>query len=109
MGRERHHPEHDGTTPPARRCGRLVAIMINAIRIHTMIESDNLRIPELAGLVGKRVEILVVEEDAASAVASTPGVTAEPGAGNLTQVDGRGERGTSPRLTADRGHPTPVS
>jgi len=54
--------------------------MIHAIRFHTTIESDNLRIPELARLVGKRVEILVVEDDPASAVIPVPGAAAEPGA-----------------------------
>jgi hypothetical protein len=38
--------------------------MAQAIRIHTTVESENLRIPELAALVGKRVEVIVVEDDA---------------------------------------------
>jgi hypothetical protein len=37
--------------------------MISAIRIRTTIESEVLRIPELAALVGRRVEVIVVEED----------------------------------------------
>ena len=35
---------------------------MNAIRIHTRIESDTLRLPELKPLVGKDVEIIVLEE-----------------------------------------------
>ena len=52
--------------------------MINAIRIRTLIESDSLRIPELAGLIGKRVEILVLEDEAAAAGAPLPGASADP-------------------------------
>ena len=51
--------------------------MVRAIRIHTTVESDTLRIPELAALVGKRVEIIVVEEDAARAQGDEASV-AEP-------------------------------
>lgn len=69
---------YDCQAPSARGRGRLLfASMINAIRIRTTIESDNLRIPELAGLIGKRVEILVVEDDAASAVAPVPDAASE--------------------------------
>lgn len=61
--------------------------MVNAIRIHTTIESDNLRIPELARLVGKRVEILVVEDDAESVNDGEPVANAEPG-GSRSRVLG---------------------
>ncbi len=40
--------------------------MISAIRIRTTIESDRLQIPELSRLIGRRVEILVVEDDVAN-------------------------------------------
>lgn len=39
--------------------------MINAIRVRTTVESDKLQIPELSKLIGRHVEILVVEEDVA--------------------------------------------
>jgi hypothetical protein len=38
--------------------------MMNAIRIHRQIDSDTLQIPELRPLIGKRVEIIVLEEAA---------------------------------------------
>ncbi|MBK8256222.1 MAG: hypothetical protein IPK82_26590 [Polyangiaceae bacterium] len=44
--------------------------MINAIRVRTIIESDRLQIPELSKLIGRRVEILVVEDDAVTIGAS---------------------------------------
>lgn len=56
-------------------------VMINAVRIRTTIESENLRIPELAGLVGKRVEIIVVEDEPASAAGTGPNGAAEPPTG----------------------------
>jgi hypothetical protein len=37
----------------------------HAIRIQTRVESDTLRIPELLLLVGKRVEVIVIEEEGA--------------------------------------------
>ena len=39
--------------------------MAHAIRVHTRVESDTLRIPELLPLVGKRVEVIVLEEEGA--------------------------------------------
>ena len=39
--------------------------MTHAIRVHTRVESDTLRIPELVSLVGKRVEVIVLEEEGA--------------------------------------------
>lgn len=39
--------------------------MTHAIRVHTRVESDTLRIPELWPLVGKRVEVIVLEEEGA--------------------------------------------
>jgi hypothetical protein len=46
--------------------------MTNAIRFHTTIESENLWIPELAALMGKRVEIIVVEDEPASTTIASP-------------------------------------
>ncbi len=37
--------------------------MVDAIRFHTTVQSEELRIPELAALVGRRVEILVLALD----------------------------------------------
>lgn len=37
--------------------------MANAISVHTTLESENLRIPELAPFIGKKVQIIVVEEE----------------------------------------------
>jgi len=34
----------------------------DAIRIHTNLESTTLNLPQLSGLVGKRVEIIVIED-----------------------------------------------
>jgi hypothetical protein len=39
---------------------------MNAIKIHTHLDSDTIRLPELRPMVGKDVEIIVIEE------ASTP-------------------------------------
>ena len=39
--------------------------MPTAIRVHAPIESDTLKIPELVSLLGKRVEVLVVEDEPA--------------------------------------------
>jgi hypothetical protein len=47
--------------------GRLHVIMANAISVHTTLHSENLRIPELAPFIGKRVQIIVVEEDLSTA------------------------------------------
>ena len=40
---------------------------MNAIKIHTHLESDTIRIPELQPMVGKDVEITVIEEAARTA------------------------------------------
>jgi hypothetical protein len=39
--------------------------MVNAICVHTTLNSDNLRIPELLPFVGKKVQIIVVEDEPA--------------------------------------------
>jgi hypothetical protein len=47
---------------------------MNAIRIHKTIESEILHLPELKPLVGRAVEIIVLEEEPVSGV--------RPGTGN---------------------------
>jgi hypothetical protein len=42
-------------------------LTVNAIRIRTKLESHTLHLPELQALVGKTVEIIVLEESGASA------------------------------------------
>lgn len=42
---------------------RLYVVMANAISLHTTLESENLRLPELAPFIGKKVQIIVVEEE----------------------------------------------
>jgi hypothetical protein len=64
--------------------------MINAIRLRTLVESEDVRIPELARLVGKRVEILVVEDEA-------PGPFADEGKATASDVQ------RTPRLGTLRG------
>jgi hypothetical protein len=46
--------------------------MLNAIRLHTRVDSDVLRIPELLPLVGRCVEIIIIEDESSveEAVAS---------------------------------------
>ena len=43
---------------------------MNAVRIHRKLESDTLHLPELKPLIGKTVEIIVLEEPV---LAFTPG------------------------------------
>ena len=37
---------------------------MNAVRIHRKVESETLRLPELRSMIGKQVEIIVMEEPA---------------------------------------------
>jgi hypothetical protein len=37
--------------------------MANAICVHTTLESENMRIPGLSPFIGKRVQIIVVEDE----------------------------------------------
>ncbi|WP_437752564.1 DUF2281 domain-containing protein [Sorangium sp. So ce1389] len=46
--------------------------MANVIRIHTQITSDTLHIPELAALVGRNVEVIILEEESAPRSRPTP-------------------------------------
>lgn len=46
---------------------------MNAVRIHRKLESDTLHLPELRPLIGKAVEIIILEEP-------TPAIT--PGTGD---------------------------
>jgi hypothetical protein len=39
---------------------------MNAIKIHTRLESDTIRLPQLRPMVGKDVEIIVLEQPAES-------------------------------------------
>lgn len=61
----------------------LLTVMINAIRMRTTVESDRLQIPELSELIGRRVEILVVEEDVASQNAGESTATSRRVLGSL--------------------------
>lgn len=45
---------------------------MNAIRIHTILKSDLLQLPELRPLIGKPVEIIVLEEPRATAISDRP-------------------------------------
>jgi len=42
--------------------GKLLVGMANVICVHTTLESENLRLPELLPFVGKKVQIIVVED-----------------------------------------------
>ncbi len=53
--------------------------MANAISVHTTLRSEDLRIPELLPFVGKRVQIIVVEDDPAGTESPTsPDTSATP-------------------------------
>lgn len=47
--------------------GTLFEVMANAIRVHTTVESDTLVIPELLPFVGKKIEVIVVEDEEGAA------------------------------------------
>ena len=51
--------------------GTLLIVMANAICIHTTLESETMRIPELLPFIGKKVQIIVVEDEPATANAMT--------------------------------------
>ncbi|WP_155799050.1 hypothetical protein [Sorangium cellulosum] len=42
-----------------------MSTMANAIRIHTQVTSETLHIPELSALVGKNVEVIILEVESA--------------------------------------------
>jgi hypothetical protein len=46
--------------------------MLHAIRVHTRVDSDVLRIPELLTLVGRTVEVIIVEDAPGTVQASPP-------------------------------------
>ena len=58
--------------------------MANAIWVRTTLESENIRIPELVPFIGKKVQIIVVEDepvrtnDARDMVAKAPSPAARP-------------------------------
>jgi hypothetical protein len=43
---------------------QLIEVRMNAVRIHTRIDSETLNLPELRPMIGKQVEIIVMEEPA---------------------------------------------
>jgi hypothetical protein len=43
--------------------GTLTGVMVNAICVHTTLESETMRIPELSPFIGKKVQIIVMEDD----------------------------------------------
>jgi hypothetical protein len=46
--------------------------MLHAIRVHTRVDSDVLRIPELLPLVGRTVEVIIVEDESSAAQVASP-------------------------------------
>ncbi|MBK9265745.1 MAG: hypothetical protein IPM54_38905 [Polyangiaceae bacterium] len=45
--------------------------MLHAIRIRTRVDSDTLKIPELLPLMGHEIEVIIVDEEPASAQSTT--------------------------------------
>ena len=68
--------------------GRLHVVMANASSVHTTLESETLRIPELVPFIGKKVQIIVIEEEP---------VTADSGCDRPT--DDAREQPSSPKRT----------
>jgi len=65
----------------ARRvAGKLFEVMANAICVRTTLESETMRIPELLPFIGKKVQIIVVEEEPVAAE-SAPDTGAERATG----------------------------
>ena len=52
--------------------------MTNALRIHTRVDSETLHLPELRPLIGKEVEIIVLEGTGTAPAATSAG-NGEPG------------------------------
>lgn len=50
---------------------------MNAVRIHTRIDSETLNLPQLRPMIGKRVEIIVMEEPTSSSVQGDLGLLDE--------------------------------
>ena len=48
--------------------------MLHAIRVHTRVDSDVLRIPELLSLVGRTVEVIIVDDTPSAAELASPRV-----------------------------------
>jgi hypothetical protein len=46
--------------------------MANAICVRTTVESETMRIPELSPFIGKRVQIIVVEDESPAQPAGAP-------------------------------------
>ena len=62
--------------------------MANAISVYTTLESETLRIPELVPFIGKKVQIIVIEEEP---------VTADSGCDRA--IEGGTEQPSSPKRT----------
>ncbi len=60
---------------------------MNAVRIHTTLNSDTLRLPELKPFLGKTVEIIVREEPAAPSAISAEHSWVSPLAGSVLRDD----------------------
>lgn len=61
---------------------------MNAIHIHTQLNSTTVHLPEIQPLVGKRVEIIVMEEVSSPADRCDPGVPwVSPLAGSIVRDD----------------------
>jgi hypothetical protein len=56
---------------PTLRPGRLSG-MLHAIRVRTRVDSDVLKIPELLPLVGRSVEVIIVEDEPGPAEGASP-------------------------------------
>jgi hypothetical protein len=69
--------------------GGYALFMANAICVRTTLESDNLRIPELLPFVGKKVQIIVVEDEPVPA-----GSAREPGSAAGAEVAPKRTLGT---------------
>ena len=52
--------------------GYAPGVMLHAIRVHTRVDSDVLRIPELLPLIGRTVEVIIVEDAPNAAEAAAP-------------------------------------
>jgi hypothetical protein len=70
--------------------------MATAVCVHTTLESETIRIPELSAFVGRTVQIIVMEEEPAAA-GSPRGLD---GAAGLSPVSGRALCGAHGRLEA---------
>lgn len=61
--------------------------MAQAVRIRTLISSATLSIPGLDRFIGKRVEVIVIEDDDGEAVVTSPARRSGSLAGKLVVAD----------------------